>query len=325
MGSTVVVWNPDRWGDDIISWMEERGIAVKVQDFDSLKPDPPPVPPPPPPITGKAQIGLHGPADGGFFFSGPGTFREFHNLRPGIIKVMTSHAPESIGLLRQEHPGVQWVVRVFQSFDDRNITPAEFLRWNLPDIERTLNVLAGERVILELHNEPNLFSEGYKASWCSGEQFNLWMISLIGEVQKALPGVDLMFPGLSPGPVVEGVRAESHEQFIDACRSSIARCQGLGIHLYWGHDTDVKSALALGDWYISQFPDMPIYVTESSRNDGADPDTMAADYVAFHRGLMSRPTVQGVCFFVVSASDQRYAHETWVDKNLAARIRALMV
>ena len=32
-GSTVVVWAPHRWQDDILAWLQDRGICTETRDF----------------------------------------------------------------------------------------------------------------------------------------------------------------------------------------------------------------------------------------------------------------------------------------------------
>ena len=51
-GSKVVVWGPERWADDIVAWLQARGVAlVETQPLPAGEPEPEPDPDPEPPAA----------------------------------------------------------------------------------------------------------------------------------------------------------------------------------------------------------------------------------------------------------------------------------
>ena len=47
---------------------------------------------------------------------------------------------------------------------------------------------------------------------------------------------------------------------------------------------------------------------------------MAQEYLRFWRELQSRPVVEGVTYFVASASNKAYADQVWLGKGIAGLI-----
>ena len=282
--------------------------------------------PGPNPPTGNALIGLHAPADPGFAAA---DFDEFTSLQPGIIKVLSSHSFEDINRLALEHLTAVFVVRAFLSFwengQPRNISPAQFVTDTINDVKRAVNAIAaaaGQTVIIELHNEPNLYQEGLGGAWVSGTTFASWFLDVLGRYRAQLPQVKYAFPGLSPGGTVTGVRIDS-TVFMDACLDAAAQADYLGVHAYWNStNAPLSTALAVVDGYINQVPGKPIIVTEASNNQSGNADVMANEYVAFWQGLKARPRVVGVTYFVCNASNPAFAIETWTPRQLGAKVRA---
>lgn len=281
---------------------------------------------PPPietPVLGQAKIGLHAAATPDISAA---EIAEFKALRPGMIKVLSFHAPEAITQLRNNHPNAEWVVRAFLSMENRNISPDQFVNDTLGDVRRTLNVLQGKNVVVELHNEPNLHPEGLGSSWRNGAEFNQWWLQVLNKYRQQLPGVRYIFPGLSPGPDSGGLR-QADRPFLEACRPSIDAADGLGMHSYWSNPhfpmtAHPDSGTMLVDDYIRRFPNKNIWITEASNNLGQDWNTKAREYMQFWNELQRRPTVKGVTYFVASAAPGTFENETWVGHNIASQIGA---
>lgn len=282
-----------------------------------------------PPPTGNARMGLHADADGRMPAA---DYKEFTDLKPGVIKVLSSHSFEAINRLATEHPTATFIVRAFLSFWEngkpRVITPTQFVNDTINDVKRAVNAIAtagkGQAIWVELHNEPNLIQEGLGGAWSNGTTFGVWLTDVLTRYDQALPQVKYLFPGLSPGPTVPGVRQDS-TQFMNQCLSAAALCDGLGVHAYWNHiDAPLTTALAVVDGYLAQVPTLPVWVTEASSNKGATADSMATDYVTCWREMLKRPRVQGVTYYVCSASDPAFANETWTPRGLGAKVRGKM-
>jgi hypothetical protein len=302
----VYVWQP---GKEVWSF-EEPGVVI---------------PPIEPPGTHHVDFGLHARADGGILPEEE--FKEFQDCRPDIIKILSSTAESGqhphVSRLSAEHPGALFIVRAFLDFGGRNITPAQFFTDTFSDVQRSVNAISnyGNEAWIELHNEPNLTSEGWGTSWASGSSFNSWLLDVLRLYRSALPSYKYLYPGLSPGP-----GASSRSPFlawIEDSREAAEVCDGLGVHAYWNSipdPYDMKTALADADAIIAKFPNSPIFLTESSNNKEDTAANKAQQYIEFWNHLKARPTVRGVTYFVASASNPAYGTETWVDKGIGAMV-----
>lgn len=244
----------------------------------------------------------------------------FLDFRPSAIKVLTFHPAEHIAKLAITQPSASWIVRTFLNFGGRDVSPEQFVEWTLSDTQRTLGVLSGRNLYVELHNEPNLYAEGLGASWANGYEFGQWWLAVLAQYQAAMPGVRFLYPGVSPGGDVANIR-QNHPAFMEESRAAIDAAYGLGMHLYWSADYSMQSALATLDEVIAKFPAKPIWITEASYNrDGLSDSERAQTYLNFIAAIKQRPTVEGLTFFVASASNAAFSAETWVGKTIAAQV-----
>ncbi|MCP5100439.1 MAG: hypothetical protein GY943_33230, partial [Chloroflexi bacterium] len=305
-------YTPIRVDDDIL---EKPFSATPI-------PDPAKAPNPEPQPLGNARIGLHASADPTITDA---EVTEFKAMRPGMIKVLSFHNPDGIRKLVKNHPDVSWVVRAFLDFRSpqgpRNISPAQFLKDTINDVRRTLNVIGNNNnVVIELHNEPNLVSEGMGGAWSDGASFATWWLEVLKLYKQALPGMRFIYPGLSPGTEVRGIKAD-HIRFVEASRAAVEAADGLGIHTYWSSVYPISRAVDVLDDYISRFRFKPIWVTEASNNKaGTSTFRKAQEYLKFWQEIQKRPTVQGVTYFVASASDPNFKEEIWVGRGIGARV-----
>lgn len=280
-------------------------------------PAPAPAPNADPQPLGHCFIGLHASADPGI---PEAEYQEFTDLRPGIVKVLSFHSDTAIARLAALFPDAIWVVRAFLDFGGRTLSTQDFMNGTLSDVQRALRVLPGKDVVVELHNEPNVVQEGLGKSWTDGGSFATWWLDLLGRYRQALPGVRFIYPGLSPGSTVTGVKLD-HVQFAEASRSAIEAADGLGVHLYWSAVAPLPGALDVLDDYISRFRFKPLWVTEASNNKtGATPAQKAQEYIQLWQELQKRATVNGVTYFVASASNPDFAEEVWVGRGIGALV-----
>lgn len=310
-------YTPVRVDDDVIKSAVTGPVAV----IDTVKP-PEGVIDPEPPMLGNARIGLHASADPGI---SQAEIAEFAAMRPGMIKVLSFHEPTAVKKLSQAHPDARWVLRAFLDFRTqggiRTISPGQFLNDTINDVKRTLEMIgSGRDVVIELHNEPNLVPEGLSGAWQDGASFAQWWLELLRLYRQALPGRKFIYPGLSPGAAVSGIK-QDHIQFVEASRAAVEAADGLGIHTYWSNVFPMQKALDVLDDYISRFRFKPIWVTEASNNKaGTQVFRKAQQYLDFWREIQKRPTVQGVTYFVASASDPAFKEEVWVGRDIGKRI-----
>lgn len=280
-------------------------------------PSPEPAPDADPPALGHCRIGLHASADPGITEA---EFKEFAALRPSIIKVLSFHAEADIRRLASAQPDASFIVRAFLDFGGRDIRPDQFLADTLPDVQRAMGALAGRDVVVELHNEPNVVQEGLGRSWSDGASFGVWWLELLAKYRQALPGVRFIYPGLSPGSSVSNLK-QDHIQFVEASRRAVEAADGLGVHIYWSAVYPLKDAVGVLDDYISRFRFKPIWITEASNNKGgATVAQKAQQYLQLWHELQRRATVQGVTFFVASASNKAFADEVWVGRGVGALV-----
>jgi hypothetical protein len=264
-------------------------------------------------LIGKTRIGLHASADPDI---SEAEHQEFADLRPGIIKVLSFHSADDIARLATAHPDAHFIVRAFLSFGNRRLSPEQFVEFTIKDVRRALKELSGRKVVVELHNEPNTTVEGLGSSWSDGSTFSAWWLAALKAFRVALPGVRFIYPGLSPGSSVTGVK-QDHIQFMEASRAAIVAADGLGVHIYWSAFQTMEQSLAILDDIISRFRSQQIWITEASYSQGnASAGQLAKDYLRFWRELQSRPMVQGVTYFVASASDPAFSNQVWVGRSI---------
>jgi hypothetical protein len=79
----------------------------------------------------------------------------------------------------------------------------------------------------------------------------------------------------------------------------------------------MEQSFAILDDIISRFRSQQIWITEASYSQGnASAGQLAKDYLRFWRELQSRPMVQGVTYFVASASDPAFSNQVWVGRSI---------
>lgn len=273
-------------------------------------------PPPPPPTPSNVLFGLHATADPTM---APGELAVFDTAQPELIKVLSNIDPNHLALLAVQHPKAVFIVRAFLDFGNRHITPTQFVNDTLPDVQRSLNVLRNHKTYVELHNEPNLVQEGLQVTWSDGTAFNIWFLAVLDLYRAALPKVPMLYPGLSPGPSIPGVR-QDHLQFIQQSRQAVLSADGLGVHVYWALDYPMAQSIAVMRQVIEQFPTKPFFVTEASNNKLGDPVLKGFEYMIFWVALKNYPMARGVTYFVASASNPLFSQEVWVKNGQSTGI-----
>ena len=339
----IIAVNPEGWGgagELRKFYVEHYGLDVdpgfEYEEWECPTPEAlyqkitgnaPSIPKPPkPPVSHHVQFGVHLSADPPISAEERAALRQ---IKPELIKVLSFANFDDFSKVVSQHPLASYIIRLYVRFWDdgqgvgRVVTPEQFVRWTFDDTKKKIDRLKSAGVtdvMLELHNEPNLTEEGYGASWANGEEFATWGIDVLTRLRAVFPGVRFMYPGLSPGQSVVGVREDSQKFFADSIQFAL-ECDDVGVHLYWSKYWPVSKSL-LELWYVQNklddagFPGF-IYITESSNNkDGVSDAERGQEYVDFVNLLSSMNEAQsvvGVTFFVMS-SQHGYAHETWLDK-----------
>ncbi len=307
LGTNIKVTGP-RTGEYTPVRVYERDIQEPALEHDPPIPDPDPVP------LGQVRIGLHAAADPDISDE---EVHEFTLFRPGIIKLLSFHDPVAIRKLAANHPDAKWIVRAFLDFGGRSISPQQFFNDTISDMKRTMDLLKGKDVVIELHNEPNILTEGLGSAWDNGEEFATWWLRLLRLYRYVFPDHQFIYPGLSPGSDIYNYK-QDHIRFLEASRAAIDAADGVGLHLYWSIFHPMEKALDVLDDTISRLRNKSLWVTEASNNkSGTTASTKANQYLAFWKELQRRPLVKGVTYFVASARNPAFSDEVFVGRDMS--------
>ncbi len=162
----------------------------------------------------------------------------------------------------------------------------------------------------EVHNEPNLESEGMGWNWTSGADFGAWLTQAIAILRQRLPEGKFGFPGLSPQPNVPA--------FLDGATPAIHRCDWIGIHCYWQSSdqgqfpmTGVEAGMY---WrgFRDRFPRKLLMITEFSNNSArVDPVEKGRQYARYYQLLRHEPNLGAAFAFALSWPGQDANGEGW--------------
>src|SRR5690606_6780557 len=119
------------------------------------------------------------------------------------VKLVSTAAPEDVDQLRSIQPEMFILVRLFADLRFRRVTADEFADWAISDAQP---FYARGVKCFEIHNEPNLVAEGWGQSWQNGGEFSDWFLRVYARLKAAYPDAQLGYPGLSPGPQLNGIR-----------------------------------------------------------------------------------------------------------------------
>ena len=142
---------------------------------------------------------------------------------------------------------------------------------------------------------------------------------------RSLPGRKFLYPGLSPGGTVPGVR-QDHLQFLSQSKEAVRQADGFGAHVYWAFNFPMGTALQMLDDMLAFLRDngmgnKPVFVTEASNNKGnTTPAQKGAEYVSFWQELRARPATKGVTYFGASATHPDFQEEVWVTNGVSRGI-----
>lgn len=101
------------------------------------------------------------------------------------------------------------------------------------------------RMLIAVHNEPNVSVEGFGTAWLNGAEFTRWFLAVVQRYRSALPNIAIGFPALSPGGdlALPNVSRMDEWRFADQCVEAINASDWVGVHAYFvgdGADIDLK-------------------------------------------------------------------------------------
>jgi lysozyme len=289
--------------------------------------------------THHALPGLHGPAD-----PGGGWVREAYdvvqdsNVR-AVKMLVPDLQPGEVAELRRIKPEMFITARLFSGQLNQprgGGTPEGAGRWFANEVadqgdgnnpmNRAYN--SGVRYF-EVHNEPNLTTEGLDVNWRDGAEFARFFNTVVAELKPRYPEASFGFPGLSPGPVV-APRLVDIWAFLDQAQDALARADFLCGHAYWGGDGS-QMEKAVGDLHLlcELYPNKLVFCTEFSNNNAGVPREQKMDeYAAFFAACQALPSNLGAMFIYVlswRADDHKeglldLVNNQWRPTGLAARL-----
>lgn len=300
---------------------DELGAALqkRIDAGDRYAPPAPPVPvapvAPPAPVApvapvypwpaGKCLVGVHGRTDG------PMQDADFEAVRVSnveAVKLLTWARPEDIDRLRQIRPDVFILARLMTKIG----APNQFSDFFVGEVgQHMANFYARGIRYFELHNEPNLTLEGWRSSWQNGGDFARFFLEVRDKLKARFPEALLGWPGLSPGPGVDGVRLKDWD-FVAQADAALRAADWLGVHCYWQSAAIMEDAAEGGRVYRAyrqRYPDKLIFITEFS-NATEPPAVKAQQYVSYYQSLRHEPGV-GAAFSFVSSASSGFESEAW--------------
>jgi hypothetical protein len=263
-----------------------------------------------------ALIGVHGRADGELQDA---DYPIVARARLEAVK-LTSHATlETVRRLRAINPEMFILVRVIESFDGgdrpRQATPAQFVERTAPDVSRLYDADSSLRYV-EIHNEPNLRSEGLGGSWNDGAEFGDWFLEVMALYRQRFPDAHFGFPGLSPGPTSASDGRMDSEVFLSQAEIAAQQADWVALHAYWVNEKEITDArLGFGfTRYRARFPEKLLFITEFGNP--SQPKPVVADQYARYYGMLRNVNGLGAAFaYVISSPDPvESARWAWRDE-----------
>ena len=205
------------------------------------------------------------------------------------------------------------VCRLFEKFEGRNVTPEMFMRSITPDFDKLWNI--GVKWV-EVHNEPNLTSEGlargkHVGTWKNGTEYGRWFLRVQTLLKQRYSGIKVGIAALSPGGDTaysfghdSGWRYDSTRFFNEMVASgAVAASDWLPIHCYYQSDATVKEAIDRVWAFRRRFRDKVIMITEYSNPVPSHPQSVKGKQArAFIDGIKNIEGVHGAFYFIVSGS-----------------------
>lgn len=218
---------------------------------------------------------------------------------------------ENLQRMRELRPGTFIMARIRMDLSGEAVKPEQYSQGVLDDLNRLYT--DGVRYF-EVHSNPNLQSEGWGRSWVDGRDFSDWFLKVIEILRKSCPDAQYGFPGLSPGPVVQGKRADAI-QFFEESEPAVLSANWIGVNCFWSGSSGVRDIRGgrIFEEYRARFPEKLLFITEfgnpTLRN---RPSVVTAQYLEFYKMVRELPGFGGAFAFGISAVDG-YGPLVWRD------------
>jgi len=177
----------------------------------------------------------------------------------------------------------------------------------------------------ELHNEPNVVSDGWKSvHWSSaGEFVDEWYTPLARAIRDEFKfnavKPQLIFPGLTPSFGEDDPGRSVFEWFPHIHRAiADGLVDGVGVHCYWQNAAQMrdKNNGLYFLHFIEQDFGKPLWITEFSNNkteQGEDDVAKGTEYKQYFDLLREHPQIMGAYAFALRSDQQEFndRRETW--------------
>jgi hypothetical protein len=225
------------------------------------------------------------------------------------VKIELNESLDMVERLRKYNPDLLLVARVTSDFSSEELSAAQFFSIVENNVGRLYR--SGIR-FFELHSNPNLESAGWRRSWRDGLSFSLWFTEVSRMIKARFPEAKIGFPGLSPGKLVPGRRADD-AQFLNEAESAIQQADWVGVNCYWTDQTSLMDG-NLGrifETYRNKLPGKLLMITEfCNPMQGVAEKTRADQYLEFYRMVRSQPGIAAAFSYALSA-DQGHDAIVW--------------
>jgi GH24 family phage-related lysozyme (muramidase) len=267
-------------------------------------------------VSGRALVGLHGSADGSW--GNPILGDTLEMVKQGRIeayKALSNEGSDTVRILKDINPDMFIMVRLFEhvlhgeaneflsasEFADR--VGADARAWYAAGVKH-----------FEVHNEPNLTTEGWNTAWRDGAEFAMWWHLVVGALRTSMPDALWGYPGLSPGFSQPGLRYDPI-RFYEESWQAQDRADFICVHSYW-QSAEGMLGEDEGQWYRKvPHAGKPMMLTEfSNTNKNVQKTEKAVQYVEYYRSLVD---IHSAYSFVSTASSG-FDSETWRGSNIAA-------
>ncbi len=227
------------------------------------------------------------------------------------LKMLSIVEPSVYARLRQEHPDIEFIVRLYDDRLNRDSrpSPAHFVTRMVPIINR----LKPYATKFEIHNEPNHVQgiEGWGPSDDSARSFRSWYLQVLSALRSACPWAQFGFPGLALNYPHRDLA------WLDICRDAIEASDWLGCHCYWQYGNMMSDNWGLRfKLYHQRFPDMQIEITEFGNSTPNLPrEEMAQQYVQYYQELNKYGYLGSASSFIASTPDPAWSRFVWMKEG----------
>ncbi|MFC1936839.1 M23 family metallopeptidase [Chloroflexota bacterium] len=240
-------------------------------------------------------------------------FELARTARLEAVKLQENTPAAVITQLREEFPSLFIMARISYDMEPMRVLPGQWVAHVAPHMDRLYQL--GLRYY-EVHQSPNLSLCGWNYSWHSGGGFGRWWMDVVGQLRDRYDGSWFGFPGLSPGPQVEGQRLDS-QTFLEQADEAIQTADWIGVNCFWSDDEEMDDPLkgAFYETMRQRYPDKLLFITEFANvNAITNPYVKGNQYVEYYQRLRHKPGI-GAAFSQVMFSPDTMNSLRWRDRE----------